>query len=140
MGGDPGRVVPVRGQYKGGERHDVRRGWSRGPTIDACGGRGDVPRQSEDGDALGAHRSAAGDQDDRRSSPVSALRSTQGRRRGEPAGVNRGRPAQTSASRRRAPYSAISSSLAYFWRGQKNPRRPSPFVRGTTCTCTCGTA
>ena len=37
-------------------------------------------------------------------------------------------------------YSAISASPAYFWRGQKKPRRPSPLVRGTTCTCTCGTA
>lgn len=28
--------------------------------------------------------------------------------------------------------------LSYFVRGQKNPRRPSPFVRGTTWTCRCG--
>src|SRR4051812_39874384 len=32
-----------------------------------------------------------------------------------------------------------SSSESYFVLGQKKPRRPSPFLRGTTCTCRCGT-
>src|SRR5690606_23622741 len=41
-------------------------------------------------------------------------------------------------ARRRSAYSAISPS-AYLVRGQKNPRRPSPLVRGTTWTCRCGT-
>src|SRR5439155_16018473 len=33
----------------------------------------------------------------------------------------------------------ISSSSRYFPLGQKNPLRPSPFRRGTTCTCRWGT-
>ncbi len=45
-----------------------------------------------------------------------------------------------SATRSRSAYSAISSSPVYFCRGQKKPRRPSPLVRGTTWTCTWGTA
>src|SRR5690242_3740551 len=39
----------------------------------------------------------------------------------------------------RSAYETASSSAAYFVRGQKNPRNPSPLVRGTTCTCRCGT-
>ena len=35
--------------------------------------------------------------------------------------------------------SSASSSEAYFVRGQKKPRRPSPLVRGTTWACRCGT-
>src|SRR5437868_3566453 len=44
-----------------------------------------------------------------------------------------------SSALMRSAASAASASDAYFVRGQKNPRRPSPFVRGTTCTCRCGT-
>ena len=47
-------------------------------------------------------------------------------------------PAARSAQPRRRT-SAASASSAYFVRGQKNPRSPSPFVRGTTCRCRCGT-
>ena len=39
----------------------------------------------------------------------------------------------------RSAYAAASASSAYFVRGQKKPRSPSPFVRGTTCRCRCGT-
>src|SRR6478735_2353902 len=39
----------------------------------------------------------------------------------------------------RAAYSVDSCSDAYFVRGQKKPRSPSPLVRGTTWTCRCGT-
>ena len=31
------------------------------------------------------------------------------------------------------------ASSRYLVRGQKNPRSPSPFVRGTTCVCRWGT-
>jgi hypothetical protein len=40
------------------------------------------------------------------------------------------------AAARRTPPARRS---AYFVRGQKNPRSPSPLVRGTTCRCRCGT-
>src|SRR5712692_403960 len=48
-------------------------------------------------------------------------------------------PGYRSASRIRCAYSSRSASDSYFVRGQKNPRSPSPFRRGTTCTCRCGT-
>src|SRR5882757_7928329 len=35
--------------------------------------------------------------------------------------------------------SIISDSSLYGWRGQKNPFRPSFFLRGTIWTCRCGT-
>ena len=42
------------------------------------------------------------------------------------------------AARSRSAYAAASPS-AYFVRGQKKPRSPSPLVRGTTWRCRCGT-
>src|SRR4051812_30183456 len=47
--------------------------------------------------------------------------------------------AGSTAAASRAAYSADSAPDAYAVRGQKKPRRPSPLVRGTTCTCRCGT-
>src|SRR6476620_2182121 len=43
------------------------------------------------------------------------------------------------AAASRAAYPWASASESYFVRGQKKPRKPSPLVRGTTCTCRCGT-
>ena len=46
---------------------------------------------------------------------------------------------RASAARICSAVAAISSSSAYFWRGQKKPRSPSLNRRGTTCTWRWGT-
>src|SRR5687767_3605568 len=47
-------------------------------------------------------------------------------------------PAAERAERNCSAYASASPS-AYRRRGQKKPRKPSPRVRGTTCTWRCGT-
>ena len=71
MGADP--VWRYRSVGKGGDQDDAGRRRRR-PIVDPFGGRGDVPRQSEDGDPVGPNRQAAGDQDDRRPPSVSTRR------------------------------------------------------------------
>ena len=106
----------ARRRLGGGRPHDRRR-----------------PGQGRGGDAAGARASRA-----TRSTcwacrppspwpggaPVSPLRALTGRR---------------SASRRRAATAAASASSAYLPRGQKNPRRPSLGLRGTTWVWRWGT-
>ena len=58
--------------------------------------------------------------------------------RGPPADAAEPPSPVESASRSRSAYAAASPS-AYFVRGQKKPRSPSPLVRGTTWRWRCGT-
>src|SRR5439155_15954650 len=46
---------------------------------------------------------------------------------------------QPKAAAMRAANPSRSASDSYVVRGQKKPRKPSPFRRGTTCACRCGT-
>ncbi len=50
-----------------------------------------------------------------------------------------GQPEPASAALTRAAQSSRSATSTYLVRGQKNPRSPSPLVRGTTWQCRCGT-
>ena len=75
-----------------------------------------------------------------RSLPTSSLPSIVSTSRGTTCSSHQRIRPPSSAARSRSAYSAGLASSAYFVRGQKKPRRPSPLVRGTTCRCRCGDA